>query len=64
MIGMRFAKPCPNCGGLLHQENDGREDYLSCLICSREFSLELKPRRMDVEELKKNFGITLKTQKR
>lgn len=61
---MRFVKRCPNCSGLLHRENDGSEDYLSCLICSREFTLDLIPRRMSAEELAKNFGIRLKTQKR
>ncbi len=43
---------CPHCGGILNTENDGYENYFTCLICAREFDLDLKPRRMTIENFK------------
>ena len=38
---------CPRCGGLLQLGNDGYEDYLTCLMCARQFELNLTPKKIN-----------------
>ncbi len=40
---------CPHCGGVLIQDFDGYDNYLTCLMCAREFDLNMCPRRMTKE---------------
>ena len=48
---------CPNCSGLLYPENDMYENYLLCILCSREYNLDMTSRRMTPAELEKKTGI-------
>ena len=50
---------CPRCGGVLYIDNDGYEDFFNCMDCSREFDLDMIPRRMSTIELKTRKGIKL-----
>ena len=40
---IRYPK-CPHCGGLFHLDNDGYEDYFTCIMCARQFSIDLNHR--------------------
>ena len=48
---------CPNCSGLLYPENDMYENYLLCIMCSREYNLDMTSKRMTPAELEKKTGI-------
>ncbi len=51
---------CPHCGRMLREDGyDGYEKYLTCGVCAREFELNMLPRRMTPQELKKRTGIYL-----
>ena len=36
---------CPRCGGLLSLDIDGYEDFLTCIMCARQFELDLNPKK-------------------
>jgi DNA-directed RNA polymerase subunit M/transcription elongation factor TFIIS len=57
MIGMKLNKKCPNCKGTLYQDTDGQEEYFVCLMCAREFDLDMRPKRMNVSELYTRYRI-------
>ena len=42
----RYPK-CPRCGGLFHLDYDEYEMYLTCIMCARQFELDLNPRRVN-----------------
>ena len=50
---------CLNCGGAVCLDYDGFEEYYTCINCSRQFGLDMKPRRMTPIELKSRYGIKL-----
>ena len=66
-VGMTLRRKypdCPRCGSLLYLGNDGFEKYLTCLTCSREFGLDMRPRIMTREELFSRYGVGLTKQKK
>ena len=54
---------CPQCHGLLNKENDGFEDFLICIMCAREFKLDLSPRITSTFNLVFDYGINLPSNK-
>lgn len=40
---MKRIKLCPHCRGFLLPDTDGYKDYYTCLICGRQFKLDLTP---------------------
>ncbi len=62
--GLELRPECPNCGGLLHNNNDGYEGYLTCLSCAREFNLDMTLKRMTPAELYDRKGIKLTNQEK
>ncbi len=50
---------CPRCGGLLYVNYDGYEKYLTCFGCAREFTFDMKPKRITPKEFKKHIGLKL-----
>lgn len=56
---MKLVRKCPNCGGILERNEDEKEIYLTCLMCAREFDLNMKPRSMTPEELTSRYGIKI-----
>ncbi len=57
--GLTSRPRCPNCGHTLYRDNATTENYLTCLMCAREFDVELNSRRMTPYELHKRYGIKL-----
>ncbi len=50
---------CPHCGGMLFMEWDGYVYYYLCIVCSRQWELNGKPRRVTPRELEEQEGIAL-----
>lgn len=57
--GRKSEPKCPNCGGILYLDNDGYEEYFTCVGCAREWNKDLSARRITVKEFETRFGIKL-----
>lgn len=48
---------CPRCNGVLVRQITPNDEILTCLICSREYNIDMTPRRMTVKEMQQRYNI-------
>lgn len=60
--GIQSRVRCPNCGSACYFNNDLYENYYTCISCAKEFDMDMKPRRLTAEGLKRKTGIGLTSQ--